>query len=532
MRNIRNKIIFTAIVILVIVGALLFTSLSYKPAATANVFMTYLTSEPGLLDPAKASDVNAATVMAKLYNGLLRYDENMKLVTDLAESYEVSEDSTEFVFRLRPDIYFHNGQKLTAADVAYSFERILDPQTASSRVWVLERLLGAKEKLEGKADYTEGITALDDHTVILKLEEPFAPFLSLLAMPACYVLPSESAASIKNKTFFEKPAGTGPYILEDRVVDNYIKLKTNPAYFAQKPKVDGITIRIILENLRAEIDFERGALDLLQLYPSSYARFRANPKHASRINEIPALNVFYIGLNNQKPPFDNPKVRKALNMFIDRDLIIKELYSGTCTKAIGSIPPGVAGYSPEPNDIAYNPETGLKLLEEAGYNQDNPLKFTIHRRTSQSAAEITQLIQGELQKHGIVVEIQPIEWNAMKEAIEKSETQAFYLSWFGDYPDAENFLYPLFHSKNFGSGGNRAMFKDEEIDKALEEAVKENDETARNAMYSNINAKVADLAPWIYLWHTNETYVTSERVASMKFYPLFFCDKGLTVSLN
>jgi len=169
------------------------------------------------------------------------------------------------------------------------------------------------------------------------------------------------------------------------------------------------------------------------------------------------------------------------------------------------------------------------LLKEAGYTRRKPLSFDLYQRSSQAAFEITRILQGELKKHGVQVNLKPMEWSALKDAVSKGEAPAFYMSWFGDYPDGENFLYPLFHSKNWGSGGNRARFKNDEVDRMIEESVKIQDMDRRAEAYDRINRKIADQAPWIYLWHASESYLTSSRVSNIDYSPMFFCDKGLTL---
>ncbi len=497
-----------------------------------DVFSSYISSEPSNLDPARGVDVNEALIQSRIFDGLVRYNEKMELVPDLAESWEISKDGCEYVFNLRKNVTFHNGQKFTSADVVFSLDRILDPKTASPRTWVLEKIDGAAERMKGETEKTSGINALDDYRVSIKLKEPFAPFMSLLTTPACYIVPSESKELFKNSDFFEKPAGTGPFYVKDRVRDSYIHLAANDKYFLGKPNVGNIFVRIITENLKAELEFESDSIDLLQLYPSNYKRFKEMPKYANRIVDVPALNTWYIGFNNQAAPFNDVRVRKALNLLVDREKIIKAIYSGRAVPAIGSIPPGISGYNSKDTGIGFNPEEGKKLLALAGYNESNPLKIELYQKAQQSAFEITRFLQGEFKKYGVIVEIKPMEWSALKDAINKGEAKAFFMNWFGDYPDGENFLYPLFHSKNWGSGGNRARFKNDEIDSLLEEAVKITDEQLRSEAYDKINRKIVEQAPWIYLWHCSESYVTGPRVKNIDFYPMFFCDKGLTISLN
>ncbi|OGK08000.1 MAG: hypothetical protein A2W80_09275 [Candidatus Riflebacteria bacterium GWC2_50_8] len=503
-----------------------------NPAGFKGVFSGYLSSEPSNLDPARGVDVNEASIQAKVFDGLVRYDEKMRLVGNLAESWTVSPDGKELVFRLKQNVFFHNGQVMTSSDVIYSLDRILDPAVGSPRTWVLEKVEGAGARMRGEASTVSGITAIDDYTVSIKLTAPFAPFLCLLSMPACYILPSGNAHEISERSFFEKPAGTGPFKITERVRDSYIRLVANASYHGQKPHLARLDMRIIPENMKAEMEFESGNLDMLQLYPANYERFKSDPDFAKRITDVPSLNVFYIGFNNQVAPFDDTRVRRALNMLVDREKIIKAVYQGRAVAANGSIPPGISGYNASSNGLEFNPEEGRRLLKEAGYSKANPLTFDLYQRSAQSAFEITRLLQGELKKHGVNINLKPMEWSALKDAVSKGEAPAFYMSWFGDYPDGENFLFPVFHSSNWGSGGNRARFKNDEIDSMIEDSVKIQDDNMRAEAYDRINRRIAGHAPWIYLWHASESYLTSEKVSNMDFSPMFFCDNATTISVN
>lgn len=518
--------------VLAVVGILASHPGDTSTNVSGGTFRAYLTSEPGNLDPARGVDVNESSVQAKIYNGLVRYDEQMKLVGDLAESWEAQSDGTTFTFKLRPNVKFHNGQTLTSADVLYSFERLLDPTTKSPRTWVLEKVLGAKERLQGLANSVAGLSAPDAMTVKITLTEPFSPFLSLLTMPSCYILPSGSTAEIASKRFFEKPAGTGPFQMVGRERDSYVRLAAFPEYFGQKPQVGVLELRIIPESLKAEMEFESGNLDLLQLHPSNYERFSGRPEYAGRIHDVPAMSVMYVGFNNQKPPFNDVRVRRALNMLIDRQAIIKAVLQGRGVPARGSIPPGISGWSDKLAGYSYNPKKALALLEEAGYSRKRPLTFDLFQKSSQAAFEITRLLQGELKKHGVIVNLRPMEWSALKDSIDKGEATSFYLSWFGDYPDGENFLTPLFHSKNWGSGGNRARYKNENVDSMLTAAMRIQDADKRARAYEEVNRIVVDEAPWLYLWYANESYILGPQVEAMSFSPLFSVDKGLTMKLS
>ena len=524
---------FSAIMaILTVVGVLV-----HKPATTAQdisggMFRSYLTSEPANLDPARGVDVSEGLVQAKIYDGLVRYDENMKLIGDLAETWEITDEGRSYLFHLRPGVTFHDGTPLTPADVVYSLNRLLDPAVRSPRGWILEKVVGSRDRLDNKTTTVSGIVAVDEKTVKITLLEPFAPFLSLLSMPAAYVLPAVHEKAIADRSFFEKPQGTGPFKLIARERDSYLRLAANAEYFGEKPGISTLEMRVIPESMKAEMEYETGNLDILQLHPSNYERFKARGDEAGKVTDIPAMNVFYVGFNNQVAPFNDVRVRKALNSLIDREALIKAVFKGRGVPARGSIPPGILGYSDQVQGYGFNPEEGRRLLKEAGYDAKNPLKFALFQKSSQAAFEITRLLQGELKKHGVEVSLKPMEWSALKDAIDKGEAPAFYLSWYGDYPDGENFLYPLFHSKNWGSGGNRARFKDEKVDAMLEMALKIQDPAKRAEAYDQINRLVVGQAPWLYLWYAAESYIVGPQVERIAFSPLFSVDKGLSIRMR
>ncbi|MBF0545922.1 MAG: ABC transporter substrate-binding protein [Candidatus Riflebacteria bacterium] len=496
------------------------------------VFRGYLTSEPANLDPAKGVDVNEGIVQAKIFNGLLTYDENMKMVPDLAESWEVAEDGRTFNFHLRKDVRFHNGQPFSSKDVVFSFQRILAANTCSPRTWVFEKIVGSSEVMKGIASEVVGIKVLDDYNIQICLSEPFAPFLSLLTMPAAFILPSGSASEIADGAFFEKPSGTGPFMIISRERDSHIKLAAYDGYHGSKPYISGIEYRVIPESMKAEMEFESGNIDILQLNPTNYERFESRLENSGRVKDVPAMNVFYVGLNNQKPPFDDPKVRRALNYLINRESIINAVFKGRGKAAHGSIPPGILGYSDKLEGYGFNLKKGCELLKEAGFSPEHPLKFDLYQKSSQSAFEITRLVQGELKKAGVSVNLRSMEWSALKDAINKGEAEAFYLSWYGDYPDGENFLYPLFHSKNWGSGGNRSRYRNVKVDSMLDEALKIQDPLKRAEAYQQVDRAVVEEAPWIYLWHLNETYLLGGNLEKMPFSPMFAFDKGISIKMH
>ncbi|HAV43186.1 TPA: ABC transporter substrate-binding protein [bacterium] len=495
----------------------------------AEILKIRLSADVTTLDPALIVDVSGGIVASKLYNSLIRYDNQMQIVPDLAEDWSISPDGKTYTFRLKPGVRFTNNREVNAEDIKYSFRRILDPKTRSPRQWVLDRVVGADEFMEGKASDVSGLKVLDRYTIQIEIREPFAPFIGLLAMPAAYVVPKEEVQRW-GEDFGEHPMGTGPFVLSRWRRDEEILLFANQDYFEGPPQMKGIAYRIIPQDLTATAEFISGGLDIMGLPSGEFSRFMSDPNFRPYILNQAGLNVYYLGLNCQKYPFDRIRVRQALNYAIDKELILKTLLKDRGVVAYGPIPPVLAGSNQNISPYPYDPEKAKELLRQEGLK--NGLSMKIYQRTSQEALSITQAIQAQLKEVGIETEIIQLDWSAFKEAINKGEVDAFYLAWVADYPDAENFLFPLFHSRNIGPGGNRARFSNKEIDALLEKAISTIDDKTRIALYQEVEAEIHKAAPWVFLWHLKEHVVYQPWVKGFKLYPIYNADKATTVALT
>ena len=488
-----------------------------------------LNTNPTTLDPALIVDVASANIAAKLFNGLVRFGARMEIVPDIARTIEVSPDGTRYSFELRPGVRFSNGREVAAADFKYSFERILNPGTKSPRTWVFSRITGAKKYMEGQAEELSGIRVKGKYELEVVLDKPFALFLQFLALPTAYCVPKEEVEQWK-KDFSFHPVGTGPFILEEWKHNVSLKMTVNPDYFDNKAKVQGIIYRVIPEDLTAVYEFSSGNLDLLSIPQAEFRRFITHPQWKGLIKEAVTLNTYYLGLNCRKPPFDNPKVRQAMNYSIDREKILTTLLEGRGELAAGPIPPVLLPAGETVPGYGYNPDRARSLLKEAGYPDGFEIK--IYQSSDQETLEVLEVIQQYLEKAGIRAQIIQREWSSFKEALNKGEADCFWLSWWADYPDAENFLFPTFHSGNWGAGGNRAYFKDGEIDRLIEEAQRTMASGKRLSLYREIERKIINQAPWVFFWHKKEYVVTQAWVKGVKLYPLPGVDKGTEASLD
>lgn len=495
-----------------------------RPERIPEFIYLRLSSDITTLDPAMIVDVAGGSVAAKIFNGLVRFDEESRIVPDLAEGFSISEDGKTYRFRLRKGVRFHNGTEFKAKDVKYSFERVLSPETRSSRTWLFDRISGAREFMTGATPDVKGIRVRDEYTVEIEIMEPFGPFLNLLAMPPAYVVPLGAAG----REFSSNPIGTGPFSLKEWRRGRELVLSSNVDYFSERAVIKGIVYRIIPEELTTIAEFESGNLDIMGVPSTEFRRYSESSRWSGQIQKSRGLNIFYLGFNCQKAPFNDRRVRQALNYAIDRERILKTILEGRGELATGPIPHLLLqnwnkGYR-------YDPDKARALLKKSGL--ENKLKFRIYQPPDQDTIDIMEVVQQYLKIIGVEAEIVQLEWSAFKDAINKGEADSFWLSWRADYPDPENFLFPVFHSSNWGSAGNRARFKDSDIDRLIEEAQIEPDEKKRTAIYIETERRIIEDAPWLFFWHKNEYIVHQPWVKGVKAYSIYNADKGTGVLLS
>ncbi len=490
-----------------------------------------LNNNPTTLDPALITDVQGGGIAAKLFNGLVRFNENLDIVPDIAHAWTLSPDHRTYMFRLRPDVTFSNGRKITADDVKYSFERVLIPQTKAPLTWVLDKIEGASDVIAGKKTNVAGIQVKNDQTLVIRLERPFGPFLSLLAMTTAYIVPREEVERL-GQDFGMRPLGSGPYTVNDWKHGQHLILAARDDYFEGRPKLNGIFYRVIPEDLTAVLEFETGRLDVLLIPSSEYRRYTTDPAWRDLVHGKTGLNSYYLGLNCTRPPFNDLRVRQAVNYAIDRRHILNTVFEKRGILADGPIPPGLWKNSFVPLNAKgydYDPEKAKALIREAGA-EGNSVRIFI--TNDPEVLDIVEVIHGYLEKAGLRVEITQLDWSALKHAVNRGEPDAFWLSWWADYPDPENFLFPLFHSASVGSGGNRTRCLDPELDGIIARARSTMDERQRYRLYREAENRIIHDAPWVFMWHRADYYVVQPWVKDFKIYPIYSIDKRVDITLK
>ena len=412
---------------------------------------------------------------------------------------------------------FHNGREVTAEDFVYSFTRILDPKTASPGADLFEKVVGAQEFREGKTGSVKGFKAVDPYTLRIELTEPFAPFLTLLAMYNPKVVPREEVERW-GEDFGKHPVGTGPFRFAGWQKDRII-LEANRDYFGGRPYLDRVVYRIFPGARYDEMyeEFLKGGLEESPI-PSK----RRQEVLASNFKVVrrPLLNLLYYGFNIATPPFDSRKVRQALNMAIDKERIVREAMRGKDVKAERILPPGMPGYNPGREPYPYDPERAKRLLAEAGYPEGKGLPTIELWSASKAEATVRELeiVRENLTQIGVKCVIRYEEdWPTYERLLLERKIPFYRYAWYADFPDPENFLAILFHSR---ARYNFSSYSNPEVDRLLERARKELAPLKRVEMYRKAEEIILEEAPVIPILHRTFEMVYQPYVKGIEVSPL------------
>lgn len=461
-----------------------------------------LDRDPGSLDPARAVDAASAQVLALIHEGLVRALPDGRVVPGLAERWSVSADGRTYRFHLRRGARFHSGRAVTAADVVFSFRRLLDPAAGSPRAWVLEDLEGAEAFRAGLAPEPSGLRALDDATVELRLVRPSGTLLQRLAMPAAAVLDREAAEQPDGPA----AAGAGPFRLAAWRPGQEIALEAHEGYHAGRPYLDGVRFRLDLDREGVLRELAAGRLGAADLTPAERTRLFTGLRWQGGDRRGVRPAVYYLALNHRRRPLSDPAVRQAIYHAIDRRAVLDELLGDGYVLAEGAIPPGVPGYDPGRRGYAYDPLQARQLLAQAGV--PGGFELTLVQTASPFVHALNARIADFLGRVGIRVRTLTLDRQRFDQAVRAGEADAFVLSWWADYLDPEDVLLPLFHSARAGDGGNRAFFAVPEVDRALEELAATVDAEARAVGARRLEDAIFARVPWVPLFFPVRHWVT------------------------
>jgi peptide/nickel transport system substrate-binding protein/oligopeptide transport system substrate-binding protein len=477
--------------------------------ATLNYYFTY---DPRSLDPALSTDVPTGEVVSLLFDNLTQFDPDAKLVPGLARNWDTDASGQRYTFHLRPDATFHDGRPIKASDVKASLLRALAPGVTGGRSWPLYPLRGARAYAAGESKAVDGISVPDDSTVVLTLEEPLNIFPKLLAMPVAAIVPTPVPAD-----FDQRPVGSGPWKFVAWSHDDAILLARNERYWRGPPQADSLRIRIIPEPLTQAAEYEAGQLSVVEVPVGETRRWEQT--HATELQRRPGLKDLYVAINTTRGPLKDVRVRRALNHAVDVPTLLTTVLAGRGVRAAGALPPGIAGYDSTRSPYRYDPAEARRLLADAGYPNGFPLRLWRTQRAE--LARLAQSIQQGLAEVGVRAEIVERDASSARAAVRNGEADLFLTDWWADYPDPENFNYPLFHSRNKGPGGNYAFLADRALDSMIVRARTTTDEAEKVSLARAIDARVFELAPWIFLWFPVDVWAAQPDVQGWRF-PLVF----------
>ncbi len=470
--------------------------------------------DPITLDPACASDAGSAAYIVEIFSGLISFDKELNIIPDIAQDWTISPDGLVYTFNLRSNVLFHDGsRRVTADDFKFSMERALNPDTLSSVGDVyLDDIVGALEYNNDQADEVTGIKALNPDTLELTIKEPSEVFLQKLTYPTAYVVDQQE---VGDSTCFEgtwtvNPNGTGPFKMAEWDLGSSITLEPNPGFYLDpKPALSKVTF--ILSGGSSFTMYENDEVDITGVGINNIESVRepSNPLNAE-YHTGPSLNVYYIGFNVAEPPFDDPDVRKALNMAIDKEFLANEFLLELVDPATGILPPGIPGYNDALTGIPFDAEGANDLLDSTGLKDELDGKTILTSGQGAAPSDILQAITAMWTENlGIDIQIEQEDFGLFLSDIQEKNFEMFSLGWIADYPDPQNFLDIKFHSD---STNNESGYSNPDVDALLDEARTESDEAARIELYQQAEEIIVEDAAWLPLYHGKTSYLVKPYV--------------------
>jgi len=464
------------------------------------------------LIPPLASDAPSHDVSGLIYNGLLKYDGDLNLVGDLAESWEISEDGLVITFKLRRGVKWHDGAPFTAHDVMFTYRVMVDPKTPTA--------YGEDYKQVKKAE------AVDDYTFRVTYPQPFAPALGSWTLA---ILPRHllEGRDITQSPLARRPVGTGPYKFQEWSAGDKIILSCNPDYFEGRPYLNGYIFLVKPDLATMFLELKAGNIDRMGLTPLQYKRQTAYPKFQRLFNKYKyvSFSYTYLGYNLEDPRFADRRVRQALTHAINKQEIVEGVLLGLGQEATGPYKPGTWFYNPDVPKFPYDPQQAKALLAEAGWRPNSqgilekdgkPFEFTILTNQGNDLRVRTgEIIQRRLREVGIVVKLRTVEWAAfIKEFIDKGRFEAVLLGWTtGQDPD----LYDIWHSSKTKPGElNFIHYKNPEVDRLLEEGRHTFDREKRRQAYFRFQEILAEDQPYTFLFVPDALPAVHRRFRGIK----------------
>jgi oligopeptide transport system substrate-binding protein len=506
-----------ALLSLFLTALLILPSTGCQPSSGQDVLNLWDTG-PLTLDPAISADMSSHLYVMQIFSGLVRLDQELTIVGDIAGSWEKSSDGKTYTFHLRQGVKFQNGREVKAADFKYSWERACDPATGSgTAATYLGDIVGAKDMLAGKAGEISGVEVLDDYTLRVTIDAPKAYFLDKLAYPTAFVVDSANVESGKN--WWRKPNGTGPFKLKEWSPGQRLILERSQIYYGEPAKLEQVVFSLLPYDPMAL--YETGKIDVVLVDPAYIDRVsdETSPLH-QELAVTPELSLYYIGFNTAKPPFDDVNIRRAFCLAVNKEPIVKVILRDMVSEADGILPPGMPGYNETLEGLSYNVEEAKQLIAASKYGDVSnlpPITLTVEGYGNNIPSYLGAIIQEWQQNIGVEISVRQVETEKWLYNLKRETDEMFVLGWIADYPDPDDFLDILFYT---GSENNIFEYSNPTLDALLDQAAIEQNKAVRLDMYQQAEQLVVDDAPCLPLFHGTNYILMEPYVKSYELGPL------------
>ncbi|MBK9272212.1 MAG: ABC transporter substrate-binding protein [Saprospiraceae bacterium] len=477
------------------------------------------------MDPAFAKSQNNIWAVDHIFNQLVDLNDDLEITPELAHSWEITEDGLHYIFHIRTDVWFHkdpcfgadSSRRLSAEDVKFSLLRLINPELSAPGSWVFQDKLDDHNPIE--VNY--------DSTLVFHLKSPFSPFLSLLTMQYCSILPRE-ATEYYGLDIRSHPVGTGPFYLHKWLDRQGIFLKKNQFYFKSGlPLLKGVRISFVEDRNTAFLVFMRKGIDFFSGLQSSFGaqliddHGNLQSKLQDKMQMIKAeyLNTEYIGINLEALPeshaLQDKKFRRALNIGINREEMIRIFRHGLASPAeFGFIPSVLKDSIYKVRRISYLPDSAKKIIQDIGYQSFSNEDKLITLYTNKDYLDLISYIARQWQELGILVQIELMETATLREKMRAGTVGMFRASWIADYPDQESFA-TIFYSKN-PAPPNYTRFKNAAYDSLYEKAIQETEASERNYLYFKMETILCEESPVVFILYDQIALFAQKNITGLK----------------
>ncbi len=456
-----------------------------------------ISASPARINPILSTDSVSSEITRWIFNGLITYDKNAKIKMDLAKSYKFIDDTT-LEFELRQDVLWSDGKPFTARDVLFTYKTIISPKIYTP--------------YSSSFSHIDSVKMINDYKIVVKYKYPYFKALETWMMEILpeHILKDEK--DLMTSKFNQSPIGTGPYTLKKFSISNDIVIDANSKYFIHKPNIDKMIFHFLPDSSAKFLMLKSKKLDVGNLTPLQLERqIDSDFKNKFSIYEDLAHSYSYVGFNLKNKKFKDKRVRKALSLAIDREELVDILYFGHGQVCNGPFMPGTGAYNSNVKAPKQNLKEAKKLLKEAGYDELNPLEFTLTTSTGGSGSYSAEVLQYQLKKAGVIMHLRVMEWQAfLNTVVLPRNFEAVLMGWsLGLKPDA----YSIWHSESTKKGGfNFIGYKNTKVDNLIKKAEKIVDQKEFDKIYKKIFALITNDSPYLFLVIPNSITVVNKDI--------------------